>query len=222
MVGALALVAAGIGAGAPSFPTGSDTLASSGQAISSTASLVDVDGDSDVDISEPIDPQVLEEQTATQAEQAMQAQADLTERAQAAADELESNQWVLPVTGYRLSARFGQSSSMWSSSHTGLDLAGPSGSTIVSMTAGTVTEAGYDGAYGNKTVVTLEDGTEIWYAHQSRIAVSAGDTVDPGEEIGYTGATGNVTGPHLHVEVRPGGGEPVDPLGALAEHGVDP
>lgn len=215
MVGALILVVTGIGAGADPSATDPSTVASGVPTFPSTS-------DEDVDITENLDLKLLKDQTATQAEQVMQAQSELSERAAAAADQLRLSQWVLPVTGYRLSARFGQSGSLWSNGHTGLDLAGPSGSTIVSMAAGTVTEAGFDGPYGNKTVVTLEDGTEIWYAHQSRITASAGKTVDPGEPIGFTGSTGNVTGPHLHVEIRPGGGEPIDPLRALAEHGVNP
>ena len=87
---------------------------------------------------------------------------------------------------------------------------------------GTVTETGYDGAYGNKTVVTLDDGTEIWYCHQTSIYVSVGDRVNGGEVIGTVGATGNVTGSHLHLEVRPGGGGPVDPFQAFVEHGIVP
>ena len=80
---------------------------------------------------------------------------------------------------------------------------------------GTVTQTGYDGAYGNKTVVTLDDGTEIWFCHQTSIYVSVGDTVRGGEVIGTVGATGNVTGSHLHLEVRPGGGGPVNPFERL-------
>ena len=85
---------------------------------------------------------------------------------------------------------------------------------------GMVTEAGYDGAYGNKTVVTLEDGTEIWYCHQTTQLVSVGDVVRGGEVIGTVGSTGHVTGSHLHVEVRPGGGDPVDPYAAMQQHGL--
>ncbi len=71
-------------------------------------------------------------------------------------------------------------------------------------------------------MLTLEDGTEIWYCHQSAFNVSVGDTVRAGELIGYVGSTGHVTGPHLHLEVRPGGGDPVDPDAALRQHGVTP
>ena len=90
-------------------------------------------------------------------------------------------------------------------------MSGPSGSTIVSVAAGTVKSTGYEGSYGNRTIITLLDGTEVWYCHQSRFAVSPGDKVDPGQVIGYTGSTGNTTGPHLHIEIHPGGGDAVDP-----------
>ncbi|MCW2749526.1 MAG: hypothetical protein JWR83_636, partial [Aeromicrobium sp.] len=65
-------------------------------------------------------------------------------------------------------------------------------------------------------------GTDIWYCHQSRIAVKPGQKVGPGQVIGYTGSTGNVTGPHLHLEVHPNGGDPVDPFPVLVQHGVRP
>lgn len=52
--------------------------------------------------------------------------------------------------------------------------------------------------------------------------VEAGDRVLPGEPIGYTGATGNVTGPHLHLEIESPGSGPVDPAPVLRQHGVNP
>ncbi|MBC9226189.1 M23 family metallopeptidase [Aeromicrobium sp. zg-636] len=145
------------------------------------------------------------------------------QQVQARAEEKIRNQWVIPVVGYRITARFGQGGGYWSSGrHTGLDFAGPSGSTIVSIAAGTVKSTGYEGAYGNKTVITLNDGTEVWYCHQSSIQVQPGQKVGPGDVIGATGSTGNVTGPHLHLEVHPGGGGPADPAAMLAAHGVNP
>jgi murein DD-endopeptidase MepM/ murein hydrolase activator NlpD len=138
------------------------------------------------------------------------------------AAKLRLNRWVMPVSGYRLTARFGDSSGLWSHYHTGLDFAAPSGTTIRAIANGVVTSAGYDGAYGNKTVITLADGTEIWYCHQTSYTVNVGDQVNGGDTIGYVGSTGNVTGPHLHLEVRPGGGDPVDPYAALVVQGVQP
>jgi len=96
----------------------------------------------------------------------------------------------------------------------------------VSVARGTVAFVGHEDAYGNKTEVTLDDGTVIWYAHQGSQTVSTGDVVDPGELIGYVGSTGNVTGPHLHFEVRLADGsdrgQDVDPFGAFSAHGVWP
>ncbi|MBB3087387.1 M23 family metallopeptidase [Nocardioides albus] len=137
---------------------------------------------------------------------------------------LKSNMWELPITAgvYRITGTFGSSGSNWSSTHTGLDFAAPLGTPIHAIARGTVTETGWGGAYGERTIITLEDGTEIWYCHQSDYGVSVGDTVSPGDVIGYVGSTGNSTGNHLHVEVRPGGGDAVDPDAALNEHGVDP
>lgn len=131
------------------------------------------------------------------------------------------NQWEAPLDSYRLTATYGEYG-LWANYHTGLDFAAPEGTSISAVAGGVVTSAGYDGPYGNKTVITLEDGTEMWYCHQSSISVSTGDTVRAGEPIGYVGSTGNVTGPHLHLEVRPGGGDPVDPYAALVENGVNP
>ncbi|MFC6344776.1 M23 family metallopeptidase, partial [Nocardioides hankookensis] len=146
----------------------------------------------------------------------------LAEQAQNQADKLRLNQWQLPVSGYHLTARFGDYSGLWSHFHTGLDFAAPSGTEIHAVANGVVTSVGYDGAYGNKTVVTLDDGTELWYCHQTSYVVNVGDTVTGGQLIGYVGSTGNVTGPHLHLEVRPGGGDPVDPYAALVVHGLQP
>lgn len=158
-------------------------------------------------------------------EQAVERNATLKSLARATeqrASELRANQWALPMAGYRLTARFGQSGSYWSSTHTGLDFAAPTGTPIAAVAGGVVTDAGYDGSYGNKTVITLADGTEMWYCHQNSISVQAGQQVGAGEQIGTVGATGNVTGPHLHLEVRPGGGDPVDPYQALVVNGITP
>ncbi len=132
--------------------------------------------------------------------------------------------WHLPVArgSYHLTARFGEVSGLWAHTHTGLDFAGPVGTPIMAVAGGVITSTGWGGAYGNRTVETLPDGTELWYCHQNAFKVQPGQRVAPGQVIGYIGATGNVTGPHLHLEVRPTPDTPVDPFTALVDHGVHP
>lgn len=161
----------------------------------------------------------LQEAVAGMVEQRAGALAKTAAQAEKHAAILALDVWQYPLEPVVLTARFGQYG-LWSSYHTGLDFNGNTGDPIHSISNGVVTETGYDGAYGNKTVVTLEDGTEIWYAHQTSIMVNVGDTVAGGEVIGTVGATGNVTGSHLHVEVRPGGGDPVDPYAAMQQHNL--
>jgi murein DD-endopeptidase MepM/ murein hydrolase activator NlpD len=143
----------------------------------------------------------------------------LAAKAEVQAKEIAKNLWQYPLDSVYLTARFGQYG-LWSSYHTGLDFNGNTGDQIYSIANGEVISASYDGSYGNKTVVLLEDGTELWYCHQNSFLVSPGDTVRAGEVIGTVGATGHVTGSHLHVEVRPGGGDPVDPYTAMQQHGL--
>ncbi len=143
----------------------------------------------------------------------------LQAKAEQQATRLADNRWVMPTSPVVLTARYGDYG-LWANYHTGLDFNGNSGDSIYSVAGGVVTFVGYDGSYGNKTVVTLVDGTELWYAHQTSQSVSVGQSVASGDVIGTIGATGNVTGSHLHLEVRPGGGDPVDPYAALIQNGL--
>ncbi|HWM74853.1 MAG TPA: M23 family metallopeptidase [Nocardioides sp.] len=163
----------------------------------------------------------LVQQAEQVAEQRDAALGQLAQLAEQQADKIAENRWVLPIEPSIITARFGEYG-LWSSYHTGLDFNGNEGDPIKAIANGVVTFVGSDGSYGNKTVVTLEDGTEIWYCHQSSYNVSEGDTVRGGEIIGAVGSTGHVTGSHLHIEVRPGGGDPVDPYAAFVVHGVTP
>lgn len=164
----------------------------------------------------PIDDRELDA-AVTQREAAL---AELARLASSQAQVLEANRWVMPMSTYRVTATFGEASYLWSSVHTGIDLAASTGTPISSVGAGVVTFAGYDGAYGNKVVVTHPDGTETWYAHMNTLAVADGAQLAAGSPVGTVGSTGNVTGPHLHFEVRPGGGDPVDPASALTQRGL--
>jgi murein DD-endopeptidase MepM/ murein hydrolase activator NlpD len=127
--------------------------------------------------------------------------------------------FTAPLSSYTLTSSFGEAGSMWSSTHTGQDFAAPTGTPLKAVHSGTITEAGWAGSYGYRIVLTLEDGTEVWYCHLSSMTQTSG-SVTTGDTIGRVGATGNVTGPHLHLEVRPGGGSPIDPAVWLREHGV--
>ena len=152
------------------------------------------------------------------------AYAQLAASAEKFAKKLAKDAWQLPLAAgsYQLTAEFGQCSGLWAHCHTGLDFAAPSGTPIRAVASGVVAEVGWAGAYGNRTVLTHDDGTQTWYCHQSEVGVQPGDNVFAGQTIGRVGATGNTTGPHLHLEVRPGGGDAVDPAEALAFHGATP
>ncbi|MFE5540453.1 M23 family metallopeptidase [Streptomyces sp. NPDC056492] len=131
-----------------------------------------------------------------------------------------SGSYSLPTSAYTLTSHYGDSGSMWSSGHhTGLDFAAPTGTPAKAVAAGKITSAGWSGAYGYRIVLELEDGTEIWYCHLSSMSVTSG-SVGAGDTIGRVGATGNVTGPHLHLEVRRGGST-MDPLAWLESKGLN-
>ena len=104
-----------------------------------------------------------------------------------------------------------------------MDFSASSGSTVKAVGAGTVVTAGWGGSYGNEVVIKHSDGKYSQYGHMSSLAVSAGQSVGEGQQIGLSGATGNVTGPHLHFEIRTGPdyGSDIDPLAYLRQQGVN-
>lgn len=175
-------------------------------------------------VSRDADRDALANQAADAAAQRAATLDQLDTKAAARDKWMAANQWGLPIQAgvYHLTGRFGDVSGLWATIHTGLDFACPTGTPIHAVAGGTITDIGWAGSYGNRTVETLPDGTELWYAHQSRFGSTVGEKVTEGEVIGYVGSTGNTTGPHVHLEVRPGGGDPVDPDPALKAHGIDP
>ncbi|WP_351235483.1 M23 family metallopeptidase [Streptomyces sp. NPDC002133] len=128
--------------------------------------------------------------------------------------------FALPVSQNGLSAYYGQAGVNWMSMHTGIDFPVSYGTPVMAATDGTV-RTQWNSAYGNMAIVTAADGTETWYCHLSSTKIRSG-SVKAGDVIAYSGNSGNSTGPHLHFEVRPGGGSAIDPLSWLRSHGLNP
>ncbi|KUO10017.1 M23 family metallopeptidase [Streptomyces sp. DSM 15324] len=157
----------------------------------------------------------------TQATQSSSSSSDTAP--QSAGSAPSSSGYTLPVSGATIGTGYHVAGSMWASGyHTGVDFVVPTGTSLKAIAGGTVVTAGWGGAYGNQVVIRLADGYYAQYAHLSQLSVSAGQTVTAGQQIGLSGATGNVTGPHLHFEIRttPDYGSDVDPVAYLRSHGV--
>ncbi|MEZ5830061.1 MAG: peptidoglycan DD-metalloendopeptidase family protein [Dongiaceae bacterium] len=111
-----------------------------------------------------------------------------------------------PVDGARITSGFGMRMHPvlgFSKMHKGIDFGAPIGTPIYAAGTGTVVEIGKKGAYGNYIRIRHNGEYQTAYAHMSRFAkgLVKGEKVKQGEVIGYVGATGRVTGPHLHYEI---------------------
>ncbi|MDD3363474.1 MAG: peptidoglycan DD-metalloendopeptidase family protein [Syntrophomonas sp.] len=100
---------------------------------------------------------------------------------------------------------YGSITQSFGGGHTGIDIGGSSGTTIVAAGDGTVSSASYQGGYGNFVVINHGNGLVTRYAHCSSLMVKAGQHVSQGEAIATRGSTGHSTGPHLHFEVLQSG-----------------
>lgn len=129
---------------------------------------------------------------------------------------------IWPIHGW-LSAGFGMRPDPFSGQadfHPGLDISAEKGTPIHATAAGTVEMAAPSGDYGNLVVVDHGFGLITRYGHMSKFAVWQGQQVKRGDIIGYVGATGRATGPHLHYEVLVGG-KLMNPLQLLAGKAQD-
>ncbi len=107
--------------------------------------------------------------------------------------------FIWPISG-PVTSEFGPRSR---DNHPGIDIAAAAGTAIAASKSGTVIYAQFnDGGYGNLVVIDHGGGFATAYGHQSRLAVSVGQSVSQGQTIGYEGSTGASTGPHLHFEIR--------------------
>ncbi|MDH6625730.1 septal ring factor EnvC (AmiA/AmiB activator) [Streptomyces sp. LBL] len=127
-------------------------------------------------------------------------------------------QWMKPVD-VPYGTKFGVAGSMWSSGHhTGLDFPAAVGTAVKAVAAGRVSMATSGGPYGNHIMIDHGGGLQSLYAHLSKIRTTVPKAQNAGDRIGDVGATGNVTGPHLHLEARLNG-KPVDPMKYLTGGG---
>jgi len=126
---------------------------------------------------------------------------------------------IWPVNG-RILSHYGDRQDPFSGEgafHTGLDISAAQGTSVRATADGVVEHAEWvSGGYGKLVVIDHGNGIQTWYAHLSGFEVVSGQEIRRGEILGYSGATGRVTSPHLHFEVRRKG-SPVNPYPYLAK-----
>jgi len=118
---------------------------------------------------------------------------------------LSAKGYVHPVMTPRVSSPFGNRNHPIYKAvrhHDGIDLAAPEGAAIRAISEGLVVFADPYAGYGNLVVIQHPEGFTSHYGHCKTIKVSPGTRVKAGEVIATVGSTGNVTGPHLHLEIR--------------------
>jgi murein DD-endopeptidase MepM/ murein hydrolase activator NlpD len=118
-----------------------------------------------------------------------------------------------PISGW-LTSNFGSRTNPVtgeSETHSGLDIAAARGTAVRATADGTVQLASYNGGYGNCIEVSHGYGIATRFGHLSSYAVHVGQRIKRGDIIGYVGATGRTTGPHLHYEILLNG-QPINPL----------
>jgi murein DD-endopeptidase MepM/ murein hydrolase activator NlpD len=159
-------------------------------------------------LSEAAEAVTAEQQSAAAAREAEEA--DRADRADRARVEAERTRWESPLRTYQLLGPEDE----------GVSLAAESGAPVYAIGTGTITYAGTDAEYGQMIVIEHWDGTVTYYCYLSSFEKTGGE-VTVGELIGRVGNTGTTESSHLHLQVRPRGGEPVDPLPWLEKRGVD-
>lgn len=119
-----------------------------------------------------------------------------------------------PVTSGWISSYFGHRADPFTGRnafHRGIDFAGPAGAEVVAVASGVVTYTKERFGYGRTVEINHGNGYVTRYAHNQRVLVEIGDTVQKGQAIALIGSTGRSTGPHLHFEVLKQG-RAVDPM----------
>lgn len=127
---------------------------------------------------------------------------------------------ALPIENGRITTPYKKLGKMWSRGyHTGVDFAVPVNTPIYAVADGKAANANWGKSYGIQIVQDLGDGSFCIYAHLSKSNKAAGEAIAKGELIGYSGNTGNSSGPHLHFErrnnIRWSAGQDLDPASVL-------
>jgi murein DD-endopeptidase MepM/ murein hydrolase activator NlpD len=109
---------------------------------------------------------------------------------------------IWPIHGV-VTLEFGQPDPPYQPIHTGIDIAGKSGSPITPFMKGTVIDVEHlSWGYGNYVVIDHGNNITSLYGHMSQTAATKGEQVVPGDVIGYEGQTGWATGPHVHFQIN--------------------
>ncbi len=214
-----ALVAGAVGAGVVGVPGGAPSSAEPTSVPAARAELAT--GDEALEVMPMASITEAEAQARLQEVAASRAQRAAAEAAAAeAAAEAARPKTVLPVAGARFTSGYG---SRWGTFHYGIDLAAPIGTPEYAAADGVVVRAGAASGFGLAVYILHENGDVTVYGHMEEILVEPGQYVDAGETIALLGNRGQSTGPHLHFEVHEGGmgGRRIDPVGWLAERGVE-
>ena len=106
--------------------------------------------------------------------------------------------FAMPASG-KLTSNYG---ARWGRMHNGIDIGAPVGTPVYASDDGVVTCSEYKNSFGNIVKIDHGNGYETYYAHNSELLVSVGQTVEKGELIAKVGSTGNSTGPHCHFEIH--------------------
>lgn len=123
---------------------------------------------------------------------------------------------VFPTSG-RFTSGYG---ARWNAMHEGIDIADPIGTPVMAVMDGEVISAGGANGFGQWVRLRHDDGSISVYGHVHTVDVSVGQRVTAGEQIATIGNEGESTGPHLHFEMRPGGGAPVNPVDWFAGQSI--
>jgi murein DD-endopeptidase MepM/ murein hydrolase activator NlpD len=123
-----------------------------------------------------------------------------------ALQEINGDLFIWPVPSRVITSSFGYRRDPFGATksrtyHTGMDLRAPMGTRVNAAMAGRVATTAWSDVYGNYIVINHHSGYRTLYGHLSKIGVKAGQYVEAGQRIGYSGSTGYSTGPHLHFTV---------------------